>query len=199
MYCWEKMWAVNLCCHVRLRIHVYTSALTIAGAGWQTAFSQAAEWPWKLLAWPQSVLTCRDESGASWLIFASIDEIIDVAYRNPDPKIWKEVKCHFSLSLSSSIGFTPRGVWQVPITGWTLVVLDPAPALETRRTDLLFLQLHCVALLHGTEHAPGPDIKMTESCDLTTTFVTYVTSCKGEQNWPQTLWGIMRHDWELRW
>lgn len=59
------------------------SAQTAAGAGCQTAFSQVAKRPRK----PQSVLTCREESGASWLIFASIDEVIDVAYRDPDPKI----------------------------------------------------------------------------------------------------------------
>lgn len=34
----------------------------------------------------QILVACRDESGASWLIFASIDKIIDVAYRDPDPK-----------------------------------------------------------------------------------------------------------------
>lgn len=119
LYCWEETWAMNLCYHVSSQIHVYMSALTVAGAGCQTAFSQGAKWPWKPFAWPQSVLTCRDESGASWLIFASIDEIIDVAYRNPDPEIWKEVKYHFILMFGSSIGFSLHAAWQAPIIGRT--------------------------------------------------------------------------------
>lgn len=71
----------NKCCHA------LTSALTVAGAGCHTTFSLIAKWPRNLFAWPQSVLTCRDEPGASWLIFASIDKIIDVSNRDPDPKI----------------------------------------------------------------------------------------------------------------
>lgn len=82
------------------------SAVAVAGIACQAAFSESAKWPWKLFAWPESVLTCRDESRASWLIFASVDKIINVAYRNPDPEIWKEVKCHFIRRLGSSVGFT---------------------------------------------------------------------------------------------
>lgn len=108
------------------------------------------KWPRKPFAWPHNVLTCRDESGASWLIFSSIDEIIDVAYWNPDPKIWKEVKCHFILTLGYSIGFTLHGVWQAPIMGWALVVLDPAPVPKTARTDFLFLHA-CIVQVCGTE------------------------------------------------
>lgn len=157
--------------HVRLAL---LSALAVAGAACQTAFSQSAKWPWKLFAWPETVLTWRDEPGASWLIFASVDKIINVAYRNPDPEIWKEVNWHFILTLGSSVGFTlhvydkSNNMLNISSTGASLSAGDIKARFPASTC------LHGAGLMHGEENAPGPAIKITGNCVLTTTSATLV-------------------------
>lgn len=63
----------------------------------------------------------------------------------------------------------PTCWWQVPIIGQALVASPNAGDIKAR-----FSASTCAGLMHGAENAPGPAIKMSGNCVLTTTSVTLV-------------------------